>query len=365
MPHVPDEYRWRSRLYSTMNELPTVSIVVPVYGVEKYIGRCFDSVAAQTYPKLECIFVDDCGNDASMEIVRSRIADYRGNVKFRTLRHEHNRGLSAARNTGTDAAEGEYVWFVDSDDFINDDAVADIFGKISGRRPDIISFYYAHFCDGDDFSARLVRVPAYRSAAELLSAICVSHRENWGAQFRIFRREFLLREKLSFMEGLVHEDVDFLMRLLHTGTHSTETNTHCVYFYRTSRPGSIMASGFPEKRMRSLFLLAGKSYAFAQARDENFQIYVEVFREMLFSFLTGCASGKTANRREFITALSARKKEFAALLKYSNAGTAKLIATALKYSVPAAFIVARSFSSFPVACLLFARRKIRARFFKK
>ena len=109
---------------------PSVSIVVPVFGVEKYVGRCFDSVAAQTYPLLECIFVDDCGTDASMRILRERIAAYRGHVRFRIVRHERNRGLSAARNTGADAATGEYVWFVDSDDFISDEAVADIFGKI-------------------------------------------------------------------------------------------------------------------------------------------------------------------------------------------------------------------------------------------
>lgn len=344
--------------------LPAVSIVVPVYGVEKYVGRCFDSVAAQTYPNLECVFVDDRGPDASMDVLRERIAAYRGNVRFRVVRHERNRGLSAARNTGADAATGEYVWFVDSDDFISDDAVADIFGKIEAARPDVISFNYAHFMDGDDFSGRLVRVPAYDDVGGILDAICVSHHENWGAQFRIFKKDFLERENLRFTEGLIHEDVDFLMDVLRTGTRSVMTDNHCVYFYRGNRAGSIMASGFPEKRMRSLFLLAEKSYGFAQARDAHFRIYVEVFREMLFSILNGCASRKTAKRGAFLTMLRARKKDFAALLRHSPGLRQKIVSFLLPRSVLAALLAWRALSSFPVVCLFFAARKIKRRFFR-
>ena len=341
---------------------PSVSIVVPVFGVEKYVGRCFDSVAAQTYPFLECIFVDDCGTDASMRILRERIAAYRGHVRFRIVRHERNRGLSAARNTGADAATGEYVWFVDSDDFISDDAVADIFGKIGAARPEVISFNYANFTDGDDFSGRLVRVPAYDDVGGILDAICVSRHENWGAQFRIFQKEFLIRENLRFHEGLIHEDVDFLLNILRTGTRSVLTDNHCVYFYRGSRAGSIMASGFPEKRMRSLFLLAEKSYGFALAHDANFRIYVEVFREMLFSFLNGCSSRKTAKRGEFLKMLRARKKDFAALLRHSPGRRQKIVSFLLPSSVFATIFAWRALSSFPVVCLLFARRKIKQRF---
>ena len=123
-----------------------------------------------------------------------------------------------------------------------------------------------------------------------------------------------------------------------------------------------MASGFPEKRMRSLFLLAEKSYGFALAHDANFRIYVEVFREMLFSFLNGCSSRKTAKRGEFLKMLRARKKDFAALLRHSPGRRQKIISFLLPRSVFATIFAWRVLTSLPVVCLLFARRKIKQRF---
>lgn len=92
---------------------PLVSIIVPIYNVEKYIERCINSVIIQTYTQWECICVDDCTPDKSVSIVEKLIKD---DVRFKILRHKQNGGLSAARNTGTKAAMGEYVYYLDSDD---------------------------------------------------------------------------------------------------------------------------------------------------------------------------------------------------------------------------------------------------------
>jgi glycosyltransferase involved in cell wall biosynthesis len=92
---------------------PLVSIIVPIYNVEKYIERCIESVKAQTYAQWECICVDDCTPDKSVEEVEKIT---RGDKRFSILHHDTNRGLSAARNTGTRAAKGEYVYYLDSDD---------------------------------------------------------------------------------------------------------------------------------------------------------------------------------------------------------------------------------------------------------
>ena len=86
-----------------------VSIIVPVYNVAHYIEDCLRSVMRQTYKgSMECLVVDDCGTDDSMSIVERMIAEYDGPIQFKILRHEHNRGLSAARNTGTMQATGDY-----------------------------------------------------------------------------------------------------------------------------------------------------------------------------------------------------------------------------------------------------------------
>ena len=97
-----------------------ISIIIPVYNVQDYIIECLDSIAAQTYTTgVECILVDDCGNDNSMKMVNDYLDGYKGEIDFRILRHERNRGLSAARNTGIMNAKGKYVLFVDSDDSIS------------------------------------------------------------------------------------------------------------------------------------------------------------------------------------------------------------------------------------------------------
>ena len=92
--------------------------------MEPYIEDCLQSVMRQTYRgEMECILVDDCGTDNSMEIVQQLVAAYKGPVVFKIVHHDHNRGLSAARNTGIDVSSGEYVFFLDSDDWISDGCI--------------------------------------------------------------------------------------------------------------------------------------------------------------------------------------------------------------------------------------------------
>ena len=91
---------------------PSVSIIVPIYNVEPYVEACVRSVMSQTYRgSIECIMVDDCGSDGSVQIVEKIIEGYDGSIQFMMLHHNHNRGLSAARNTGLNAASGDYLFF--------------------------------------------------------------------------------------------------------------------------------------------------------------------------------------------------------------------------------------------------------------
>ena len=103
------------------NQIITISIIIPIYKVEAYIERCIKSVASQegieSAYNLECILVNDCTPDKSMEIAKETIKPYK-NIHFICLQHEVNRGVSAARNTGLEYATGEYIMFIDSDDYI-------------------------------------------------------------------------------------------------------------------------------------------------------------------------------------------------------------------------------------------------------
>ena len=100
------------------------SIIIPVYQVEQYIQKCLLSVVSQSYTKgIECILVNDCTKDESINIAQKLIDEYRGNIKFRIINREENGGLSAARNTGILEAKGDYLYFLDSDDYITPDCI--------------------------------------------------------------------------------------------------------------------------------------------------------------------------------------------------------------------------------------------------
>lgn len=101
----------------------TISVVIPIYNVLEYVERCVKSVMGQTFQDFECIFVDDASTDDSIVKCERLIADYHGTIRFRILHHQHKRGLSAARNTGTEAATGDYILYIDSDDAITDDCI--------------------------------------------------------------------------------------------------------------------------------------------------------------------------------------------------------------------------------------------------
>lgn len=125
-------------------EIKKVSILVPVYGVEKYIERCARSLFEQTYDNIEYIFVDDCTKDRSIEILQKVLEDYpnrKNQVKI--LHHDKNRGLSAARNTALDASTGDYLMHVDSDDYLRKDAVLLLAEKITTASSQVIIFGYS------------------------------------------------------------------------------------------------------------------------------------------------------------------------------------------------------------------------------
>lgn len=115
-----------------------ISIVVPVYNVEQYVGRCITSIIDQERcsARLECIVIDDCSPDNSMSIVHSLVDDSCSDISFVFFKHERNEGLSAARNTGINLAKGEYIMFVDSDDWIPKDTISKFF-SIMKNNPDI------------------------------------------------------------------------------------------------------------------------------------------------------------------------------------------------------------------------------------
>jgi len=106
-----------------MEQNVKVSILVPFYKVEKYVGRCVDSLFSQTYRNIEYIFVNDCTPDKSMDVINEHIKKYGVAEKCKMIIHETNQGISASRNDCLDNMTGDYFLFIDSDDYIDKDMV--------------------------------------------------------------------------------------------------------------------------------------------------------------------------------------------------------------------------------------------------
>lgn len=118
---------------------PKISVIVPVYNVELYIERCLRSIMNQTFTSdVECILVNDCTPDNSIEIAKSIISQYKGNIQFRIISHENNRGIAAVRNTGLNIATGDYILFIDSDDYIEPNTLKEMYEEAVRTDADIV-----------------------------------------------------------------------------------------------------------------------------------------------------------------------------------------------------------------------------------
>lgn len=182
----------------------TLSIILPVYNVADYIGQCIQSVVSQCDGlDVEIILADDCATDDSVERALRVVGQC---PNLRVVRHERNRGLSAARNTGLGAATGDYVIFIDSDDVLADGALAALM-TLATKHPDA-DVVVGQFDEFEEVGAW--RPSPWRQRGGIFSGDIIGHYLRCEipvtAWNKLCRREFLLANDLRFEEGLVHED---------------------------------------------------------------------------------------------------------------------------------------------------------------
>ncbi|SCJ79995.1 Chondroitin polymerase [Anaerotruncus sp. 2789STDY5834896] len=222
--------------------MPFVSVVVPVYNIEKYLPTCIDSVVNQSYKNFELLLINDGSTDNSRAICYQYASDH----AFIRVINQENSGLSAARNTGIRNATGDYIYFIDGDDLINPKAL-ESFVEISERVPnvDYIIGRMSFFVDGtteyipDKWLVDPETVSGKDGQDAFASIIEVNHYFMAGIR-GMYRREYLIKNRLFFDEELRYsEDIDFSYRLYRTAS-SVESNPLPYYYYREGRPGSLM-----------------------------------------------------------------------------------------------------------------------------
>lgn len=214
------------------------SIIIPVYNVENYIKKCLDSVFAQTEKDYEVIVVNDGTKDNSMDIVKNY------DVK---IVNQKNQGLSEARNTGLKNAKGEYILFLDSDDYIEKDLLKEL-NKSIKNKPDLVRFQIREVFDTykKDYNELSF---TNKSGPEAFSIICNYHFvENAWAY--LYKKSYLEENNFTFKKGTIHEDFG-LVPLVIMKASNVNSISYIGYNY-VQREGSIMSQKNYEKTKKKV-----------------------------------------------------------------------------------------------------------------
>lgn len=206
------------------------SIIVPIYNVEKYIEQCLVSILEQSYKNLEIILVNDGTKDNSMKVIEKYLSDSRIKVI-----NKENGGLSSARNTGLEVANGDYIAFVDSDDWVDIDNLIKLYEIARANDLDLIMGNVREYPSNKVL--QLEKYSGIKSGIELFEEM-LRKKEYLETVWKcIYKKEFLQKNNLKFIQGLLHEDTPFMFECL-VKAKRVKNENNIFYFYR-KREGSI------------------------------------------------------------------------------------------------------------------------------
>ena len=225
-----------------MNSMVKVSIIVPVYKVERYLDICLDSVINQTFEDIEIICVNDGSPDNCINILR-QYAKLDNRIRVFS---QKNKGLSAARNTGMKYAKGEFITFVDSDDILSPVAIERMYNNIRENNSDYMFSYVYQFFPDKGFYWEL---PNIKEFGKYITDPVFNETE-LGAEFylkfifsawaKMYRKEFI--QKFSFPEGLIFEDMPFFSQC-YLNAKRISYDFEPLYFYRKTQNSIISSAG--------------------------------------------------------------------------------------------------------------------------
>ena len=289
--HLEDLDRFRHRTpIATPNDShrengPKVSVIIPVFNVEKYLDQCLQSVLAQTLEDIEIICVDDASVDKSHQILK-RYADK--DKRLRVLKHDHNRGLPAARNTGFDVSRGDFITFIDSDDFYVTDLSLEILylRAIEDRADETIGGVLKWDEDSNhqfrDWHRNYLGEDARGQPLENLPELW----SNVVAWNKLIRRSILVQNNIRFNEEITkHEDHPFSVKV-HTYSKRISIVTQTTYIYRQVKSGSIMST----KKKDDVYHRAAychEIFKFIES-ESNRHRYREIFYPMYSEHVVNC-----------------------------------------------------------------------------
>lgn len=283
-----------------MNQRPILSLIIPVYNVEKYIQDCLNSIFSQNVDSnlYEVIIINDGSSDASMEVVNQ----FTNNSNLKII-NQTNQGLSLARNKGMDVSSGEFIWFIDSDDWILPNSIKTIINSIK-KNPEVDVF--SSVLKVIQENTNISRLDFSPTIYKLSGKEYLQHNYNAGASTRfILRKTFLNENNLRFYPHILHEDGIFGYSMLYMAK-TIIILKEPIYVYR-QRNGSIMDSITVQScfdLVKGHKILKGFMNNYVSKEDKQW------FQLQIFAMLSCCFifSPKIYNTPEFLQFYRTNKK---------------------------------------------------------
>ena len=275
--------------------MPKVSVIVPVYGVEKYIERCAHSLFEQTLDDMEFIFVDDCTTDNSIYILENIIKDYpiRAN-QTRILHHEKNMGLPVARQTGIKEASGDFIAHCDSDDWVDTDMYRAMFERAVLSGADIVICDYNVANENGNTTVHGV----LRKGRENIIKDTLALKCSWSVWNKLVKRELYLDNGFIYPEFSMAEDMLLTTQLL-VKAQSVDYIDKGFYFY-SYNPNSIVNKKNVQSILRNFEQNVdnlNKLESFLATRTEDYSEYIDSIKYRVVSLLNPISQSEEIKRK--------------------------------------------------------------------
>lgn len=258
----------------------SISIIIPVYNVEQYICRCIQSIMNQEEcgVQLECIIVDDSSPDNSIQIVNSCLNGYNGNIVFLIEQHPHNMGVSAARNTGIKLAKGDYLFFIDPDDWLPSDALVKFVNYLR-IYPDVDMIVGNHFDAKENRSySNNISKPTLFNSKQLRYLLLNDSDVNCSCCNKLIRSLYFKQN--MFPIGVIFEDI-YWAYFMFNDIRKTVIFPDVTYYYENNHPGSITNTA--DNRDKISLQLKSITYIFNAILDSP---YPDLYPDSILGYLS-------------------------------------------------------------------------------
>jgi len=245
-----------------------VSVIVPAYNTQEYIGQCLDSLLAQTLKNIEIICINDGSDDETLHIMENYAA---GNSNIKVISQE-NQGASVARNRGLEAASGKYIVFLDSDDMLASDALDILYGTCSANDLDMLCFD-ADVIHDEEYTGKIIEYKERREFSELydgitlLSLMRAEGAYRGSACFMILKKDFIMDNCIRFYNGILHEDELFSFHVYMNARKCSHISNK--FYVRRMRPFSIMTRQVSGEHVYGYFIVMKEMIKYGLSFDHN------------------------------------------------------------------------------------------------